>query len=1582
MSIPAMPFITGPVAEPQEQLRLSPPRGRLSAIIPLSKVQEVLWVDYLRQPWATHYNLTLKVDLTGSNLSLESIMNNIHKLGSRHDMLRTTFHIDSSAQHTSQSYMAVHDAASSFQNIAIVSDDARLQQALRRGLDLSTEFPVQWIVHQAYSVVDGRLVAAHTVYAMGHHIAVDGTSMSHLSRELVQLIQDGDTTTPPPPPPPSYGEFVQRQAAYLRSPEAQDAEAFWLAQIAHTTPHRWTHAAPLPASAPGHDYRKMDTWAFFPSDELAAWSQLYRTSWFRVAVSVIGLVTAGHARPAPHHDSTLQVAFGARAPSFAGCVSHMANTMPIRQPVSSLLRRSGSATFAELVQLVGKNISQAKKNEMYPFLSLVEAAARDGEDTAAASRVAVTLSPRLADDRCTLYPVNGVWDLFFCFLEHADGGVALGVISDPAVFGPAALAALRADVLRTVALSQQTPDFPLTSALSCLADRQVATLAGGPDVEDVDAVIAARVVSDWIRSRAATQPDEIALSNGEDGTSLTYGALDASSDRKAVHLQRLGAGRNDVVVLQLGAVFDMVAWILAVHKAGACFVVLDRQLPLARKQAILRVADAKLFVSDAFDDAYFADCATPPTTVSVWADTAVPADAHLAPVSGAAPTDLAYLVFTSGSTGLPKAIEVEHQNLSSYVSATRAVVPVGRGSRVLQFAPFAFDASVLEWAVTLSYGGTLCFVQHPALLVGDYLADMVDLNQINFFHTTPSVLATIPDGRRLPSLRALSVGGEASSAGLLDKWSRRLHLIHAYGPTETTVICATEHILPASDTLPSPSNIGRANPHVALLICPEDAETVLGPGVTGEICIAGPQVTRGYRGQPALTAAQFRTMEHNGRVTRMYRSGDRGFIGDDGKLHILGRMNNREIKLRGFRMDLAAIEKSILDNCPEVMTASVQVVDDKLVAFACPATLQGDAIRQRIALDLPSYSVPADITAVDSLPLNTNGKVDHKEVLQQFGASTGPAAAIKPVIVTKTAPKKKELQTSDSNLVDRLEASITTLWQKVLGCRDAPGPDVTFYNAGGHSILLSALHKELVTLYPAAKISLLDVFYNPTIRRQAQRLSELVGDDGFIPSSSVSDVSAQDVATPGNSTTATSVAADAPLFAIVGMAGRFPGADSVEAMWELLMAQRDGITTSDGAGAESADLAEGEVFVPRYGSINGLEDFRASDWNMSDEDAQVLDPQKRMFLMIAEEALQDASIPVRTVSGSNIGTFVGIAPNTYLSSALPSSVSSSAFERRYKAVLDPTASTLTAYKLNLLGPSMDVSAACASSLVAVHQALRALRAGDCAAALVGGVSLAYPQLGGYATSDGKIFSARGQCRPLDAAADGSVPADGVAAVVLKPLVAAQTDGDRVYAVIQGHAIGTDGAVDKIGFTVPSSSGQAKVISAAMADARLARHQGVRYVEMHGSGTSIGDALEYKGIERAVAAYEATGGESRCSSGAISPTGTEQQPSDTKQTPRTLFVGSNKGNFGNAEAASGLFSLIKASLAVSRGVVPPLRQLGDCNELMGVAEGSTVQPLRKQLRLEKGDRVGVTALGYGGVNAHCILASLEAVEERE
>ncbi|KAF3005606.1 putative secondary metabolism biosynthetic enzyme [Curvularia kusanoi] len=1176
----------------------------------------------------------------------------------------------------------------------------------------------------------------------------------------------------------------------------------------------------------------------------------------------------------------------------------MANTMPVKIPLASLLQQN--ANFAQAVQAFGKNLSDAKKHEMFPYLSLVEEVRKRMNKQHLDLKVAVTFSPKLADSRCSIYPVEGVWDLFFCFLEQ-DDGVSLGVIANPEVFDDEAMSKLQAGFLDTVKLTQTDASFKLQE-LPFLKAREVANIAQGPPSDDVEAINASRVHV-WIKSRAAQQPNAVALFSAERNESMTYGDLARKSSQIAQYLAANKVKTGDGVLLHIHRGFDTVLWILGVLEVGAYYVVLDKKLPDRRKTAIISISEARFLVTDNFEiQQNIADMnmtifnldivkqelqAQPNTTLQSMTDD----------------NSLAYVVFTSGSTGQPKGVMVEHSNLSHYVSAARSVVKIGPGSRVLQFATFAFDASILEWAVTLSFGATLCFVNHPELLVGDYLTSVIDQNQINFFHTTPSVLATIPAERNLDSLTMISVGGEPSSAGLLGMWRQKAQILHAYGPTETTVIVTVEILEKelCNDSLPSPSRIGKAFPNSEILICPNNSNESNAPGQQGEICIAGVQVSRGYIGQPDLTKRSFQTIQRNGRNVRLYRSGDKGFIDKDGTVCISGRMKSREIKLRGYRMDLYEIEKSILDHSPEVQATSVQVVGDTLVAFIVPDTAPCDTIRDRLALDVPAYSVPGRFLAVKALPLNENGKIDHGKVHAQLEALS------KPVRETSAVQKKQNhahAVPQDMPTYRHISRALEELWMQTLNLTGKPAAGTSFFEAGGHSITLVELHKGILKRFPGCKLSLLDIFQAPTIKTQASRLLEILPLSNQHYASSES--SLDDKTDSDGDTVPTSLESSLNLddnkFAIVGLAGHFPKAVDVNEFWQILVEGKTGISTHESAVTPS-DMAEDEIFVRRYGSLPELPALDVSAWNMTQEEADLMDPQKLLFLSVASKALADAEIPIAKGVPNPIGVFVGAAHNTHKD--VPGmAIPTDSFQARHRGLLDPPISTFTAYKLNLTGPNATLNTACSSSLVALQHAVSALRAGECPVALVGGVTVAFPRLGGYVTAPAQVFSPSGHCRPLSDDADGSVPADAVTAIVVKPLSIARRDNDAVYAVIEGCATGSDGAVDKIGFNVPSSSGQARAIAAAMRRAGVTPET-IRYVELHGSGTSMGDALEVNGLERALDELS--------------------KPSTTVE--GIVHVGSNKGVFGNTEAASGLLSLTKMALALSNGFVPPIRDLG-------------------------------------------------------
>lgn len=417
------------------------------------------------------------------------------------------------------------------------------------------------------------------------------------------------------------------------------------------------------------------------------------------------------------------------------------------------------------------------------------------------------------------------------------------------------------------------------------------------------------------------------------------------------------------------------------------------------------------------------------------------------------------------------------------------------------------------------------------------------------------------------------------------------------------------------DEMPSPSVIGKAFPNSEVVICSEGSDVPLPVGETGEICIFGPQVSRGYKGQDELTSTKFCTIERHGRTGRLYRSGDRGSLTADGKVLIGGRMNNREIKLRGYRMDLYEIERSIMDHSPEVMLASVQVADGSLVAFVTPETVDCDTIRARLIEDVPSYSVPTNIHAVAELPLNVNGKVDHAAVAEKvriYTPSASKARSIDPTLKDPTVKVVKR-KLDAYQLRNSLASIVAQMWANVLSLPKPPAEDVNFFDAGGHSILLVQLHKQLNERFPSAGLRLLDCFQQTTIEKQAAFLAGLVNLETSSLLSTSSPSLSPTASASGASTLNTSIG---PLdrlnnkFAIVGLAGRFPGADNVDEYWKLLMDRRDGITTTANAAAHGQiDIDSDEVFVPRFGTINGLDDFDSGVWDLSEEDAKTLDPQ-------------------------------------------------------------------------------------------------------------------------------------------------------------------------------------------------------------------------------------------------------------------------------------------------------------------------------------------------------------------------------------
>ncbi|MCY7371224.1 MAG: type I polyketide synthase, partial [Polaromonas sp.] len=426
---------------------------------------------------------------------------------------------------------------------------------------------------------------------------------------------------------------------------------------------------------------------------------------------------------------------------------------------------------------------------------------------------------------------------------------------------------------------------------------------------------------------------------------------------------------------------------------------------------------------------------------------------------------------------------------------------------------------------------------------------------------------------------------------------------------------------------------------------------------------------------------------------------------------------------------------------------------------------------------------------------------------------------------------------------------------------------------------------------------------------------------------------------------------EAGSIAIVGLAGRFPAARTAAELWSLLAAGKEAAQWMSDEELRAAGVSDAQLQDPDYVRASlvlpGMEMFDADFFGFSKRDASVLDPQHRHFLECAWEALEDAGHMPESFPGA-IGVFGGCGMQAYLPYNLltnPALVKSMGlFLLRHTGNDKDFLTTRLSYLLDLKGPSMSIQTACSTSLVAVHVASQSLLSGECDMALAGGVSIELPHGLGYQYADGEIMSPDGHCRAFDENANGTVFGSGAGMVVLRRLSDAIRDRDNIYAVIRGSAVNNDG-YQKAGYLAPSVDGQASAAVEALAVAGVDPAT-VAYIEAHGTGTPVGDPIEIAALTQAYGAAATA----------------------------SCGIGSLKTNIGHLDTAAGVASLIKVSLALRHGLIPPSLNFSQPNSRFDIAktpfyvvDRATPWPRGTQVR-----RAAVNSLGVGGTNAHVIV----------
>jgi len=1036
------------------------------------------------------------------------------------------------------------------------------------------------------------------------------------------------------------------------------------------------------------------------------------------------------------------------------------------------------------------------------------------------------------------------------------------------------------------------------------------------------------VAFDWpdslaglFETQVSRTPDAVAVEC--DGLELTYAQLDRQANRLANVLQQHGVGAGALVGLCLERSAELPVALIAVLKAGGAYVPLDPEYPPSRLELMLRDARAALLVTDSELVGRFESGDTPILCLDRETD-AVAQASDARPSPAATLDDLGYVIYTSGSTGTPKGVAMGQRALANLLLWHLANPRLAQPARALQFTPLSFDVSFQEIMSTWCSGGTLVMVSDEERLDPEKCLRFMDARRIERLFLPFVALQCLAEaagriGTVPPSLRDVITAGEQLQVNPhIASFFEQLAdcpLHNHYGPTETHVV--TSHVLtgPPSVWPPLPP-IGRpiANTQIHIL---DDNGKPVSPGETGELHVGGTALAQGYLHRPELTGERFLPDPFSADETaRLYRTGDLARQLPAGDIEFLGR-RDAQLKIRGYRIEPGEVEVALGEHAGVRQAAVIAREDEpgekRLVAYVVAAgtpAVSTSAIRRHLAERLPDYMVPSAFVVLDGLPRTPSGKIDRRNL--------PPPGRERPDLDHPYAAPRS----------DR-ERAFAEVWCEVLEL-DKVGIDDSFFELGGTSLLSLQAIARLRERH-AINVPVVRLFEQPTIAQLAGSQDERAAAP-LIP--------------PGPASTAT----DEPV-AVIGMVGRFPGADNVPAFWKNLCEGKETVSLFEDGELDPSvppELRQDPDYVRARGIIEDADKFDAAFFGISPREAEILDPQQRVFLELAWAALENAGYDPLNCTGQ-VGVFAGIGNNTYypghvmprpqLVQALGAFQTMVANEKDY-------VSTRVAYKLNLRGPALSIHTACSTSLVAIAEALHHLRAHRCDVALAGGASVSTPQNVGYLYQEGGMLAKDGHCRPFDAAASGTTFNNGAGIVVLKRLSDALRDGDTIYALLKGGGINNDGA-DKMSFTAPSVAGQAQAIAMAHADAGI-DPASIGYVEAHGTATPLGDPIEVEALTKAFRARTDKG--------------------------NFCALGSVKSNVGHLIAAAGVTGFIKAVLAVYHGKIPPTLHFTAPNPAIPF-EGSPFYVNNALLDWPGGTsprRAGVSSFGVGGTNAHVVL----------
>lgn len=963
--------------------------------------------------------------------------------------------------------------------------------------------------------------------------------------------------------------------------------------------------------------------------------------------------------------------------------------------------------------------------------------------------------------------------------------------------------------------------------------------------------------------------------------------------------------------------------------------------------------------------------------------------------------DLAFLQYTSGSTGSPKGVMVSHGNLISNSHFINECFGVKGGTTAVSWLPPYHDMGLVGGILQPLFIGASMILMPPVAFLQRPFRWLSAISRFkagasggpNFAYDLCSKQIK-PEQIEQLNLEHWSLafsGAEPVRAHTLQKFTdtfsgcgfRKEAFLPCYGLAENTLIVTGGHqssrpVIREFDTAELANNVAKAvsastssqgsllvgsgspvGDQEVLVVDPERARP-LEEGLIGEVWVSGTSVAKGYWQKDDLTTSTFHG-SIEGKPGTYLRTGDLGFF-HDGELFITGR-----------RKDLIIVRGQ--NHYPQDIEATAQASDPSLrigcgAAFSVERGDQGEqlVIVQEVErsvlrrLDAPALTsaireavvsahnlVPSAILLLKtgSIPKTSSGKIQRyacrqgylDQTLHVVGAWEAGATAASPAPLPGAVPLfGSPAAVSKNRSMSADERKLQAWFIQYLSSQLGVAPSHIAIDQPLASFGLDSL--AAVRLTADLQDWLVEERPNATIANISPTLAYDYPTIDKIVRYLVQE------ALPADAEQRADLPRDqGEPIAVVGMGCRFPGATSPKEFWTLLSGGVNGVVEIADASLPTHQRRRSVQTASQYGGyLDNVDGFDASFFRIAPQEADQMDPQQRILLETSWEAFENAAISPESWSGTRSGVFVGISSSDY--SQLQADIASTVYTGTGNA--HSVAANRLSYVYDLRGPSIAVDTACSSSLVAIHLACRSIANGECDQAIAAGVNVLLAQALTNTFRQAGMLSPVGRCKAFDADADGYVRGEGCGVLLLKRLRDAVDAGDTILGVVSGSAISQDGRSN--GLTAPSGDAQRRVVKDAIRQANLEASD-ISYVEAHGTGTSLGDPIEVNALRQAL--------------------------SSPDQAASPCWVGSVKTNIGHLEAAAGIAGVIKTLLALQHRQIPPHLNFKTLNPLIQL-EGSRLQIPNASVPWEEAVRhAGVSSFGFGGTNAHLILSSAPA-----